>query len=76
MFNKLLCILYFIHILYVENIIIWEINEFNVFQNMAIKINRAYQSHISKCYELKILPNEILNHVGEKAYTTWQSYSI
>lgn len=55
---------------------IWEINEFNVFQNMAIKTNRAYQSHKSNFYELKTLPNEIRYDVGEKAYTTWQSYSI
>lgn len=43
---------------------------------MAIKSNRAYQSHKINFYELKILPNEILYVVGEKAYTTWQSYSI
>lgn len=76
MFNKLICILYFIHIFIRENIMIWEINEFNFFEYMAIKTNRAYQSHKSNFYELKIIPNEILYDVGEKAYTTWQSYSI
>lgn len=76
MFSKLLCILHFVHILYIENIMIWEINEFNVYQNMVIKTNRAYQSHKSNFYELNILPNEILYDVGEKAYTTWKSYSI
>lgn len=55
---------------------IWEIKEFNVFQNMAIKTNRDYQSQKSNFYELKILPIEILYDVGEKADTTWQSYSI